>query len=173
MNISYFVTVHNEDKTLEKLLSHLILFTCNQDEIVILDDFSDNQKTQKILDSYKKEPKFKIYQHNLDNNYGTHKNYGNTLCNGEFIFQIDADECPKPDLICNIKDIIKSNPDVELFFIPRINDFIGVTQQHAMQWGWKLTPSASTIHEKIIDTNSDEYKFLKINGYILEESKIS
>jgi len=141
MKLSYLVTCHNEDKTLESLLSNLSLFTCGQDEIVILDDFSTNPETQKIIGSYTNEPRFKINQHKLDNNYGEHKNYGNSLCSGEFIFQLDGDECPKPDLICNIKDIIKSNPDVELFFVPRINDFKGVTEAHAKQWGWRLDMS--------------------------------
>ena len=40
--------VHNEDKTLEKLLKFLVKWKQPQDEIVILDDYSDNEKTKKL-----------------------------------------------------------------------------------------------------------------------------
>jgi hypothetical protein len=43
--------------------------------------------------------------------------------------------------LANIHEIIEANPNVELIFIPRINDYLGVTHQIAGQWGWRLTPS--------------------------------
>ena len=45
MKISYSMLVHNEDKTLEKLLKFLVKWKDEGDEIVILDDYSDNEKT--------------------------------------------------------------------------------------------------------------------------------
>ena len=52
MRISYSILVHNEDKTLEKLLKFLVKWKHEADEIVILDDYSDNKKTKEILDFY-------------------------------------------------------------------------------------------------------------------------
>ena len=52
MKISYSMLVHNEDKTLEKLLKFLVKWKHEDDEIVILDDYSDNEKTKQILDFY-------------------------------------------------------------------------------------------------------------------------
>lgn len=139
MKLSYLITVHNETDTLTRLLERLINIQLDTDEIVILDDFSDNPKTQEILKQA--SSKVTIVQHKLDNNYGAHKNYGNEHCTGDWIFQIDADENPSETLIFNIKDIINTNANIELIFVPRINDFRGVTPEHAKQWGWKLTPS--------------------------------
>jgi len=139
MKLSYLITVHNETDTLTRLLERLINNRFDGDEIVILDDFSDNPKTQEILKQA--SSKINIVQHKLDNNYGAHKNYGNEHCQGDWIFQIDADENPSETLIFNIKDIINTNVNIELIFVPRINDFRGVTPEHAKQWGWKLTPS--------------------------------
>lgn len=177
MKISYLVTCHNETSSLEKCLVNLITYKEDEDEIVILDDFSDNPETQKILENistkyWEKKFNIKIIQHALDRNYGAHKNFGNEQCNGNWICQIDGDEIPNPILIVNIKTIIDSNPEVELFYVPRINDFIGVTEEHAKMWGWRLSPCEDIIHEKIIDTNSDEYQFLKKNNYITEETDI-
>ncbi len=172
MNISYLITIHNEDRTLEQLLRRLVDYIKEGDEIVIIDDFSDNPETQKILSKYTPMNNVRLFQHALANDYGSHKNYGNSLCRNEYICQIDGDECPTIELMENIHELIEVNSTIELFFVPRINDYIGVADVHARQWGWRLTPSASIIHEKVIDTDSSEYKFLKDNGYIIEEGVI-
>lgn len=139
MKLSYLVTVHNETDTLTRLLERLINNRFEGDEIVILDDFSDNPTTQEILKQA--STKATVVQHKLDNNYGAHKNFGNEHCTGDWVFQIDADENPSETLIFNVRDIIATNANVELIYVPRINDFRGVTPEHAKQWGWKLTPS--------------------------------
>jgi hypothetical protein len=50
MKISYSVLTHNEDTSLQKLLEFLVKHKDEEDEIVILDDYSDNPKTIEILD---------------------------------------------------------------------------------------------------------------------------
>ena len=45
MKISYSILTHNEDESLQKLLEFLIKHKDEEDEIVILDDYSDNPKT--------------------------------------------------------------------------------------------------------------------------------
>lgn len=160
LTLSYLVTVHNEDRTLENLLSRLESFACGSDKILVLDDFSDNPKTQNILHSVDTS-KFTVIQHKLDDNYGAHKNYGNSLCKGDWIFQIDGDELPSIDLVVNIKDIIEANQEIELLFVPRINDFRGVTEQEAKKWNWKLTNSPSCENRPIVnwpDYQSRVYK---------------
>ena len=42
MKISYSMLVHNETDSLEKLLKFLVKWKQPDDEIVILDDYSDN-----------------------------------------------------------------------------------------------------------------------------------
>lgn len=50
MKISYLVTVHNEVDELTRLLQQLYAAVEHtDDEIVILDDFSDDERTKKIL----------------------------------------------------------------------------------------------------------------------------
>lgn len=139
ISISFLVTCHNETVTLDNLLERLILYKDKNDEIIVLDDYSDNETTKKVLDSYRNVENLFIYQHALNKNYGEHKNYGNKLCKSKWIFQLDADELPNKELLTYIKDIILSNPNVELFIFPRINDFKGVTIEHAKTWGWRLT----------------------------------
>lgn len=141
--ISYLVTVHNEVKSLENLLNRLCAFAEEGDEIVILDDFSDNEATQKILSTYSYKDNVRLYQHALDKNYGGHKNYGTELCKGQWVFQIDGDELPSETLIGNLKSIIDENPDIDVYVVPRVNAFVGLKPEHAKQWGWQLSPSKS------------------------------
>ena len=149
MKISYLITVHNETDTLIKLLERLINNKFGEDEIIVLDDFSDNVETKKILNSASE--KITVFQHSLNNNYGAHKNFGNSKCLGDWIFQIDADELPSETLIFNVRDIIDTNVNVELIYVPRINDYKGVTQEHAKQWGWRLTPSPSCNNRPLVN----------------------
>ena len=155
-SISYLVTVHNETQTLENLLGRLTTFKCPEDEIVIVDDYSDDIQTHAILTKF--QTKDWIYLHRLNNDYGAHKNYGITECKNDWIFQLDADELPPFTLVGeNIKELINSNPQVELFWIPRINDFKGVTPEHAARWNWTLSMSP-TYNRPIINWDTGDYQ---------------
>lgn len=139
MKISYLVTTKNETRTLKNLLERLTFIKFDSDEIIVLDDFSDNEETKVIINEYVTSHGVRHIQHALNNDYGEHKNYGNQQCTGDWVFQIDGDELPDETLIFNIRDIISTNLDVEMIYVPRINDFKGVTEAHAKQWGWRLT----------------------------------
>ena len=138
--ISYLVTCKNEGYQLQELLEMLYKYKTDN-ECIILDDYTEDGDTLNVLNNIKRDESgfFNIYQHRLDNNYSAHKNFGKDLCIGKWIFQIDADELPSETLMENLKEIILSNESVELFWLPRINDFKGVTDEHAKRWGWRLT----------------------------------
>ena len=51
MQISYSLLTHNETDSLYKLIDFLVKHKDEEDEIVILDDYSDNEKTKEILDT--------------------------------------------------------------------------------------------------------------------------
>ena len=139
--ISYLVTCKNEGSQIESLLHRLSKYK-DGNECIILDDYSDDASTIAILNNAVTDGAgfFQLHQHALDKNYSAHKNYGKSLCKGNYIFQIDADELPDESLLASLNDLILLNKDIDLFWIPRINDFIGVTQKNANEWGWRLTP---------------------------------
>lgn len=136
MFLSYLVTSHNETTSLDKLLSKLVQNKKDNHEIILLDDYSDNQTTLEIIQKYKESVVF--HQHKLERNYGAHKNYGIEQCKGQWIFQLDGDECPTDLLLENIDIVLESNEANEVIWLPRMNFFIGVTQADANQWGWRL-----------------------------------
>ena len=137
MTISYLVTCKNDGVPLRNLLQLLSKYR-EDAECIVLDDYSDNPETLDILKELENDSFFTVIKHNLESHYGNHKNYGKSFCKNEYIFQIDSDETPAEELLLNLKEIIKLN-DVDLIYVPRINDFYGVTSEHASMWGWKLT----------------------------------
>ena len=153
MKISYLVTCSTETVTLQRLLDQLSAFVYDGDEVLIISDsdVKDRKETLDIIDNAVLKYGYRSLDHSLDRNYGGHKNWGANQCRNEWIFQLDGDECPTLTLLVNIKDIIMANPDVELFYVPRINDYKGVQEIHAKQWGWRLTPCAVCENRPIVN----------------------
>jgi glycosyltransferase involved in cell wall biosynthesis len=160
MKISYLVTCKNETlellQLIEKLKTH-IDFVAPNDEVVVLDDFSDNEDTKKIL-SKAKIYGFTVVQHELNKNFAEHKNYGSKRCVGDYIVQIDADEYLFPNLLNNIHEIIESNPTVELYRVPRVNIVRGATDNDARNWGWHVSKLPEFGDLPIINWGNGDYQ---------------
>jgi glycosyltransferase involved in cell wall biosynthesis len=140
MKISYLVTCHNETKTLDNLLHILDNYIGGTDDEVRIVVDNPTKETSDILYNWTSgQTKMFATEHALNKNYAEHKNFGNSLCSGDWIFQLDGDEMPPESLLGeNLKSIIGSNPDVELIWVPRINDQRGVTEEDAKEFGWGL-----------------------------------
>ncbi len=141
MKISYGITVHNEHEELNKLLEFLIHKTHENDEIVICDDYS-NEDTQFVLQSWSQQyghaKLIKIYQRKLDGDFSAQKNSVIENCDGDYIFHIDADEIPHENLINILPKMVETN-DVDLVWVPRVNTVEGLTDEHCVKWGWRVT----------------------------------
>ena len=138
MKISYSILTHNETDSLMNLLHFLVENKDDADEIVILDDYSDNEETKKILDTFTSIADIKFEQRNLFKDYAGQKNHLTRMCSGDYIFNIDADELPNKQLMSNIKALLKANPTIDLFWVSRVNTVDGLTEEHVHQWGWQV-----------------------------------
>ena len=138
MKVSYAILTHNEDKELKKLLDFLIEYKDEDDEIVILDDYSDDKKTIEILDFYVSAYDIIYEQRHLLKDFANQKNYLTRMCKGDYIINIDADEIPHKQLMTNLKTILESNPSIDLYYVPRVNTVNGLTQEHINHWKWNV-----------------------------------
>ena len=138
MKISYSILTHNETNSLSELIQFLVKYKDEEDEIVVLDDYSDNEKTKEILDTMCSIYDIKFEQRSLHKDYAGQKNHLTRMCKGEYIFNIDADELPNKWLIHNIKTILEANPSVDLYWVPRVNTVEGITQEHINKWRWQV-----------------------------------
>tara|TARA_B100000287_G_scaffold127705_1_gene119743 strand:- start:5907 stop:6530 length:624 start_codon:yes stop_codon:yes gene_type:complete len=138
MKISYSILTHNETDSLMNLIDFLVINKDEEDEIVILDDFSDNEETKKIFDVYVPMNEIVFEQRRLLKDYAGQKNHLTRMCKGEYIINIDADEVPHQWLVRNIKQLFHANPSVDLFWVPRVNTVKGITDEHIQKWRWQV-----------------------------------
>ena len=172
MKISYLVTCHNEVDELHNAvwqLKHALYnIACrdsrvHEDEIVVLDDYSDNPETVKILNRLSTSEtgslwKVNVVQHHLDGDFGTHKTWGSRQCTGDYIVQLDADETLAPELLYNIHELLEANPAAELYRVPRVNIVRGVTQRDINTWGWHVSSLPEFPNCSIINWASGDYQ---------------
>ena len=142
MKISYAITVCNEHTEIEKLLAFLFEHKRLEDQVVVQMDF-DNTTSEVVMVCERWESKpsieYKLVQCKLDKNFAAYKNNLNKNCNGDWIFQIDADEIPNEYLIQALPFILEANPDTEAYWIPRVNTVAGITENHIAKWGWRVS----------------------------------
>jgi hypothetical protein len=136
MTISYGVTVCDEHEELLVLLEFLKKYKDTEDEIVVV--YDQNRVTTEVMCVLTENKDYiAYYPFNFQQNFLENKNYLNTKCNGDFIFQLDSDETPAVVLIMHLKQILMDN-NVDLLITPRKNIVEGLTQEHIDKWNWNV-----------------------------------
>ncbi len=139
MKISFAITVCNELTEIKNLLPFIINNKRDSDEVVVLyDEKNGNDDVLTFLKGFDVVPSVKIYSDSFDGNFADWKNKLNSYCNGDYIFQIDADEIITEYLIKNLNDVISLNLEVDLFYVPRKNIVDGITEEHINKWRWRV-----------------------------------
>ena len=141
MTISYAITVCNEIEELTRLLNFLQNTITENDEIVI--QYDETGVTPEVLDYLnimEKMHKYKVVGFPLNKDFATFKNNLSNYCDGDYIFQIDADELPSEYLVRWLPEVLESNP-VDVIYVPRINTVEGLTQSHIDKWKWNVNES--------------------------------
>jgi len=104
MKLSYAITVCNELEEIQRLIPYLIKHKSEEDEIVILYDGENGSKEVKEY-IFPLTDTMSVNIGWFEGNFADWKNKLNGFCKGDFIFQLDADECPHQFLMENIKAI--------------------------------------------------------------------
>jgi len=140
MKISYAIPVCNEIVEITRLLNFLKTRINKEDEIIILFDSNNGSPSvEQFLRAKSVNPTFfQWYPYHFDGHFANMKNHLKSLCTGDWIFQIDADELPHESLIINLKEVLKLNPTTEMFMVPRVNTVNGLTQEHVNKWRWNV-----------------------------------
>lgn len=139
MRVSYAVPVCNELTEVSRLLDQLIEQKHTDDEIVVL---LDKPKASKELEVYLEQlahsKHIVLVRDYFDGHFAEWKNKLNSFCTGDFIMQIDADEHLPQGFIDLMHTILEANPEVDLYYVPRINTVDGLTEEHILKWGWRV-----------------------------------
>ena len=139
--ISFAITACNEHVELERLLDQLQEHVRPEDEIIIQLDSNHTPEVKAVADKYNvigHKCEYHRIIFGLDGDFASFKNNLKEHCTKEYIFQIDADEYLSENLITYLPEILELNPDIELYYIPRVNIVEGLTQEHIQKWGWRV-----------------------------------
>ena len=139
MKLSYAITACNEHEEIIRLVTQLLNYKGENSEIVVLLD-TPKAPTEMVeyLELQANADYITLIESEFDNDFAHWKNFLNSNCKGEWIFQLDADEYLDPNLIVNLEDILENNIDKDLIVVPRINTVEGLTEEHIQKWGWRV-----------------------------------
>ena len=139
INVTYAITVCNEHEEIIRLVTQLINYKGENSEIVVLLD-TPKSSTEMIeyLELQANSNYITLIESEFDNDFAQWKNFLNSHCKGEWIFQLDADEYLSNDLIYNLEELLEANTDKDLIVVPRINTVEGLTEAHIQKWGWNV-----------------------------------
>jgi glycosyltransferase involved in cell wall biosynthesis len=139
MKLSYAITVCNEFEETINLLNILLNYKGDNSEIVVLLDTPKAPiELVEYLELQANANHIELIESEFQNDFAQWKNFLNSQCKGEWIFQLDADELLEPNLIVNLEDILNDNSDKDMIIVPRINIVNGLTDTHIKKWGWNV-----------------------------------
>jgi hypothetical protein len=137
MKISYAITVCNELEEIKRLVNFLLSHKRKEDEIVIL--FDEENGTDDVFNYIESQVHdCEVFCEKFKGHFAEWKNLLTSYCEGNYIFQIDADEIPNKTLIQTLPDILESNPGLDVLLVPRVNTVEGLTQEHLIKWRWEV-----------------------------------
>jgi len=139
MKISYAITVCNELEEISRLLNFLHQHKQTEDEIcVLLDKPKASQQLIDQLHRYSSTNWITLKESTFQGHFADWKNKLTTMCSGDYIFQIDADEIPCTPILETLPLLLEQNPDVEVYLVPRVNTVEGLTDSHIQKWRWNV-----------------------------------
>ena len=139
MKISYAIPVCNEFIEIQRLITFLLENKRQEDEIIVLFDSNNGSKSvEDFLRSKSINGEFNWVPYKFDGHFANMKNKLTSLCNGDYIYQIDADEMVNEYVLRLLPQVLEQN-NVDVLMVSRINTVEGITQEHINKWGWKVT----------------------------------
>ncbi len=123
--ISGIILTKNEGSQIERCVKSMLF--C--DEIIFLDDCSDNDTESLLKKLVGKYRKCRIVERKLEGDFAAQRNYGMSQADGDWVLYIDADEEVAPELEKEIRDVLE-NPSYSAFYIKRRDIWWGKELKH-------------------------------------------
>ena len=145
MKISYSICTCNEFMEIQRLVNHLLKYKRKQDIVTVLydrkhgDPFIEEYLRAKSIEYIDfNNPNLIWFEDDFNGDFSLWKNRLIQLSNADVIVNLDADEFISQELIEQLPHILEQNPEVDLFWVGRINIVNGITDEHIKKWGWKV-----------------------------------
>ncbi|MBI3332949.1 MAG: glycosyltransferase, partial [Candidatus Omnitrophica bacterium] len=133
-------------------------------EILVVDDESTDETVQ-IARRYTD----RVFQRRMDLE-GRHRNWAYAQANNDWVFSLDADERVTPELAREIQDLLRGEPESDVYSVPRRN-YIG--RRWLRYGGWYPSPQVklfrrsvfsweeTTVHPRALTRSSKPWGALK------------
>ena len=139
MRISYAITVCNEFIEIQRLVNFLLKNKRPEDNIVVLYDINNGHEgIEQFLRAKSINKGLSWVPGEFGGHFADWKNKLTSLCTGDFIYQIDADELPTKSILEDLWAILEMNSTIDVFLVPRINTVEGITPEHIQKWRWNV-----------------------------------
>jgi len=166
MKISYAVTVCNELVEIQRLIPYLVANKQINDEVIVLfDSKNGSESVEAFLKENSINDEFNWFFYSFDGHFANMKNRLTDMCNGDYIYQIDADELPNEYIFKILPQVLQQN-DVDVLLVPRINTVEGLTQHHVDKWGWRVDDNGW------VNFPDYQWRIYKNNGNIKWKNKV-
>lgn len=130
-----------------------------------------NKVTQEVKDVYFK------YKHNIRHyeeydfkgNFSDFKNNLFNICEGGYIYQLDADELPNNAQFIYLHELLSKDPNIDLVYLPRVNIVKGIELSDIEKWGWSYREMWG---EKVINFPDYQGRVYKNEDHLRWEGKV-
>ncbi|MBD9201992.1 MAG: glycosyltransferase, partial [Eubacterium ventriosum] len=169
IRLSIIIPVYNSGKYLEKCISSIKRNKCEEYEIIMIDDGS-NDGTSEICDKYSDEFQIKVI-HQKNSGVSNARNRGLKLARGEYITFVDSDDYVSPDYVGTIIQKINTQKDIYFFGSNKIE---GNKKTKCREWIYRIEDrfNIERIYDVVLSGKSNEPWDKVFKKRIIDENNI-
>ncbi|MCB0177877.1 MAG: glycosyltransferase, partial [Anaerolineae bacterium] len=113
--VSVFIPTYNNARYLTQAITSVLSQTYHNFELIIVDDGSTDE-TETILKSYQYQPKITVHRNPHNLGMAANWNVGISLCQGELIAKLDADDYYEPHFLETVVSFFQKHQTVGMVF---------------------------------------------------------
>ncbi len=104
--VSIIIPAYNEEKRINKVIDSVLKQTYKNIEVIVIDDGSTD-KTVEVVKNYDDE-RLKIFS-KKNGGQGKARNFGISVCTGDYLMFVDADDYVDENIVKNLYECLKEN----------------------------------------------------------------
>jgi hypothetical protein len=142
MSITYAITINDELNSVKRLMHSLDLCRAKDSEIIAIHCYREESDLDSAdyaeIKDYMIENTDTYCNYKFKDNIADLKNYILSLSTKDYVFLLDADEYLTTQTLALWNQVIKNEPEYEVFWTPRINIIENMTEKQRQELGLKL-----------------------------------
>lgn len=120
---SFMIPVYNKVEYLQKYFSKIQNQTFSDYEIVVIDDYSQNDASyQYLLDLAKEDEKIKLFRNKQNKGLGATRNELLKKTIGEYVIFVDPDDYIEEQLLEKIEEALQQNKDLDIIRFQNVSE---------------------------------------------------